>query len=111
MPSLDRQELSAPPLDRLKAHISDIGDSQGELLAALLDNARDYILAYTNRNELPPGLESAQVQLALIAYNRQGVEGEQSHSEGGASRTFDNLPAGILPQLDAYRLLRMVRRA
>ena len=59
------------------------GESDEELLSLLLEMAEDKILGYTNRTSLPNRLEVTKVRWALIAYNRMGMEGEASRSEGG----------------------------
>ena len=61
--------------------------AQDELLTDLLADANALMLAYLNRAELPAALENAQCQLAVLLYNRLGMEGESAHSEGGVSRT------------------------
>lgn len=93
------------PNERMKARAPDIAD---DLCAALLGDARDMILAYTGRAALPPGLAAAQVQLALVLYNRMGIEGETAHSEGGVSRSMEGLPADIKAQLVPWRLAKVV---
>ncbi len=100
------------PLERLKTLLGIPDTDRDALLTALLDQARDTILAYTNRDALVPGLENAVVQLALVTYNRQGMEGEQAHGEGAVSRAFfaEDIPPGIAAQMNAYRLARAVTR-
>ena len=88
-------------MERVKARAPDIPDA---LAAALLEDARDAILAYTERTELPAVLTGAQVQLAVVYYNRMGTEGETSHSEGGVSRGMESLPADIEAQIGPYRV-------
>ena len=98
------------PLDRLRARIPDLPPGQELMLMALLDDARDAILSYCNRTELPARMAHLQVSLALLYYNRQGIEGESAHSEGDVSRSIDSLPPDLLAQLNACRLLKVVTR-
>ena len=49
--------------------------------------------------------------LALIAYNRRGTEGEKSRSEGGESYSFDDAPKQIYDILNRYRLARVGGKA
>ena len=42
------------------------------------------------------------MQLAIIAYNKRGAEGESSRSEGGISQSFDGLPPELLARLKNY---------
>jgi len=95
-------------LERLRAQIPEASNGgQDQLLSAYLLEAGQYILACTNRSTLPPELEGARVRLALVLYNRQGMEGQRSHAEGGVSREIgaDDVPAFVRDQLMAWRLL------
>lgn len=77
-----------------------IADDKGEYL---LETAKDIILDQIGRDQLPERLVSAQVQLAVIIYNRDGAEGESSRSEGSVSRSFiDGLPDEIKSRLKNY---------
>ena len=79
-----------------------------ELLGELLTQAGQHILHYTGRREVPPGLHTAQVQLAVVLYNRLGTEGERSRREGGMTLQFLDLPDRITQQLRAYRVGRVL---
>lgn len=83
------------------------GESDEELLSLLLEDATDFVLSYTNRSKIVTGLEKAVRDLALIAYNRRGTEGESSRSEGGESYSFNDAPKQIYDVLNKYRLLRV----
>lgn len=87
------------------------GESDGELLSLLLEDARDFVLSYTNRTELPPALQKTVRDLAVIALNRMGTEGESSRSEGGESYSFEDAPKHIYGVLDRYRLVRIGGKA
>ena len=87
------------------------GESDTELLSLLLEDAKDYVLSYTNRTELPPVLQKAVRDLAVIALNRLGTEGESSRSEGGESYSFEDAPKQIYGILDRYRLVRIGGKA
>lgn len=75
-------------LETLKIRLGIYDEKQDGLLAVLLDSAEDTILDVIGRDELPARLISVQTELAVIAYNRQGAEGETARSEGGISRSF-----------------------
>lgn len=83
--------------------------ADGELLQELLAQAETLILNYTGQKTLPASLVPAQLQLAVIAYNRLGMEGESWRHEGGLSVRVEDLPCGVLCQLRPYRLLRWPR--
>ena len=93
-------------ISRLKLRIPDAQDDA--LLEELLDSAEGMILAYTGREELPERLEGAQVEIAAMLYNRMGMEGEASHSEGSVSRSADSLPEYLRRQMNPFRLAKAV---
>lgn len=67
-----------------------------------LSGATDAVLDMIGRDELPARLDSVVVELALIYYNKRGAEGESSRSEGGISRSFDDLPPDMQARLKNY---------
>ena len=82
------------------------GEKNEDLLSVLLDEAEAFVLSYTNRTQLRTGLEKAVRDLAVIALNRMGTEGEKSRSECGESYTFEDAPKQIYDTLNRYRLAR-----
>ena len=80
------------------------GESAEKLLSLLLSDAEEFVLAYTNRTQLIQPLKKPVRDLALIAYNRMGTEGETGRSEGGESYSFESAPKQIYDVLDRYRL-------
>lgn len=83
------------------------GESDDILLSLLLEEATAFVLSYTGRTKIVTGLEKAIRDLAVIALNRMGTEGEASRSGGGESYSFDNAPKHIYDTLDRYRLARI----
>lgn len=83
------------------------GESNTALLSFLLEDAKDFVLSYTNRTELHSTLQKTVRDLAVIALNRMGTEGEAGRSEGGESYSFENAPKHIYDVLDRYRLVRI----
>ena len=83
-------------------------DSEDELLTLMLEDAVQDVLTWTNRIELPAALESVIRQVVVIRYNKQGAEGQSSHSEGGISRSFEDLPKGLQQSILQKRLVRLV---
>lgn len=90
------------PLERFKLLAGITDDTQDGLITALLSDAEDSVRDYIGREEVPARLISVQVQLAVIAYNKRGAEGESSRSEGGISQSFDGLPPELLARLKNY---------
>ena len=87
------------------------GESDEALLFLLLEEAREFVLAYTNRSKTVPALEKTVRDLAVIALNRIGTEGESGRSEAGESYSFDSAPVGIYSVLNRYRLARVGGKA
>lgn len=77
-----------------------------DLLTVLLEDAEEQVLSYTGRTVLPAALNKAVRDLAVIAYNRLGTEGEASRSESGESYSFEDAPESIYKVLNGYRLAR-----
>ena len=87
------------------------GESSTDLIELLLEDAEEFVLAYTNRTYMIPALEKPKRDLALISYNRMGTEGETGRSEAGESYSFDSAPKHIYDILKRYRLVRCGGRA
>lgn len=83
------------------------GETDEELLKLLLSEAEEFVLAYTNRTRIVTGLEKSVRDLAVIALNRMGTEGEAGRSEGGESYSFDSAPSQIYDVLNRYRIARV----
>lgn len=81
------------------------GESDEALLSLLLADAEEFVLSYTNRTQIVSGLQKSVRDLAVIALNRMGTEGETGRSEGGESYSFDAAPKQIYDVLDRYRLV------
>lgn len=82
-------------------------DADAGLLNQLVIDAAEFACGYTNRKELPDGLLRTVGDLAIIAYNRRGTEGESARSEGGENYTFETAPAQVYDVLKNYRLARV----
>lgn len=91
-------------LEKLKVQT---GESDETLLSLLLENSTEYVLAYTGRSHMIPALNQPVRELAVIALNRMGTEGESGRSGAGESYTFDNAPKRIFDVLNRYRLARI----
>lgn len=87
------------------------GESDEELLFLLLEEAEAFVLSYTNRTRLVSGLDKAVRDLAVIALNRRGTEGENSRSGAGETYSFDNAPKQVYDLMNRYRLARIGGKA
>lgn len=82
------------------------GESDEALLSLLLEEAESFVLSYTNRTHLVSGLDKAVRDLAVVALNRIGTEGETGRSEAGESYSFADAPKQIYDTMNRYRLAR-----
>ena len=73
-------------IQAMRLRLPDAKDASDEMLLAHLTDAKALLLAMTWRQTLPEALESAQVRLASILFNRMGMEGESEHVEGDVRR-------------------------
>lgn len=87
------------------------GKSDDALLFLLLEEAEAFVLSYTNRTRLISGLDKAVRDLAVIALNRRGTEGENSRSGAGETYNFDNAPKQVYDLMNRYRLVRIGGKA
>ena len=83
------------------------GERDEELVEVVLEDATDWGLAYTGRKKMIPELKKTVRDLAVIAINRMGTEGESSRTGAGESYNFDNAPKQIYDVLNRYRLVRV----
>ena len=90
----------------LRRHLPDASETDAELLA-ILDDAASLICALTWRLCVPEPLRNAQVRLAVVMYNRRGMEGESEHTEGDVRRGVSGLPAELRTEIYAYRMARV----
>lgn len=93
-------------LARVKAMLGPAAEKYADLLPVLVESAAELIRAYCNRDDIPSVLTGAQAELAVIAFNRIGTEGEQSRSTGNVSMTFipgGDIPASIKARLNRFR--------
>ena len=83
------------------------GESDEDLLSLLVEEAEAFVLSYTGRTHIVTGLEKTVRDLAVIALNRMGTEGESSRNGSGESYSFEAAPKQIYDVLDRYRLVRI----
>lgn len=94
-------------VERIKQVLGIRDEDQDGSLALLLADAASDVLTWTNRRVVPAGLEPAVRQLAVLRYNKQGIEGQTAHSEGGVSRSFADLPADLQLTIGSFRRVRV----
>lgn len=76
-------------LEKLKLLLSN-PNVDDVILEFYLDNASDIICDIRNSNEIETKYLGVQIKMAIEMFNKQGAEGQTSHSENGISRTYEN---------------------
>lgn len=94
-------------LERLKLRITD--NVSDVLLEDILESAKNVILSrrypFLPEHEYPEDVEyrykDLQIRIAVEMYNKQGVEGQTSHSELGVNRTYEsaNISESLLKEI------------
>lgn len=103
---MEKDEAKKIASERLKSELG----IDSEEATWLIEDAMVLVLDYTCREEIVSNLWFYVRQIATIAYNRQGTEGETSRSEGGVSQTFnEDIPLNIQRSLNRYRLGKVVK--
>lgn len=83
------------------------GEEDIDLLDILLKDAQERVLGYTGRTKMIDSLRKPARDLAVIAYNLRGTEGEESRSAAGENSKFNDLPKSVVSVLNRYRLARI----
>ena len=97
-------------LNQLKILLGKQGDnSEDDLLLMLLTLSGQKILErvypYNDSiKEVPSRYATKQVEIAVYLYNKQGAEGQISHSENGISRAYESadVPESLMKGLTPY---------
>ena len=96
-------ELVSPLTTRLQ-----ISDS--ELAIDLIKEAIAQVLDYTGQKKLVGNMDIYVKKLAVINYNRLGVEGETQRTEGGVTNYLEiGIPKDIRLGLNRYRIAKVTR--
>lgn len=92
-------------LERLKLRVG-AKDDEDALLLDLLETAKNIIMEIRYPfSDFPDELENRykglQIDIAIDLYNKQGAEGETSHSENGVSRTYgaENVSSDLIARI------------
>ena len=80
-----------------------------DALKAVLNEARDIILAYTQRTDAEwlPVFDGVQLNIAKALVARWGADGLDSIREGSVTAVFASVKDGLLTVLAPYRTVRV----
>ena len=87
------------------------GETDDELIRILLEDAESFVLGYTNRTVMIEPLYRPAREMAVIALNRMGTEGESKRSGAGESYEFEDIPKKVSNVLNLYRHARIGGKA
>ncbi|MDO4945683.1 MAG: DNA-packaging protein [Ruminococcus sp.] len=82
-------------MERIVMLRNQVPDEDEEKLSELLETAKSIIFARrfpfgSTLTDVEPMYRNLQVRIAVDLYNKQGAEGETSHSENGVNRTYQS---------------------
>ncbi|WP_339961205.1 phage head-tail connector protein [Lactobacillus johnsonii] len=101
-------------MDQLSEMISSLSTrlaiDNNELVTDLIKEAVAQVLDYTGQKQLVGNMDIYVKKLAIINYNRLGLEGETQRSEGGVTNYLETgIPKDIRLGLNRYRIARVTR--
>lgn len=80
------------------------------LLTELVKESIAQVLDYTGQKQLVGNMDIYVKKLAIINYNRLGLEGETQRAEGGVTNYLETgIPKDIRLGLNRYRIARVTR--
>lgn len=96
-------------LDKLKIYLKINNNDEDNLLSLLLETAGNKLLERlypydSSKTVVPVRYQTKQIEIALFLYNKQGAEGQTSHSENGINRTYENadIPESLLQGITPF---------
>ena len=96
-------------LERIKLLLNISDESKDALLIELIDNAREFILNYTNNETALESLTGTLAQMVVYDYSRMGTEGLASENYSGVSFGYtDGYSENIMKQLKRFRKVRVI---
>jgi hypothetical protein len=96
------------PLESMRLHVGATDPAQDAILNMYMDDAQEFILAFTRRRTVPQALRHLWIRVAVVLYNRRGMEGSQKYNVGDTAYMADVMPQDIIRQLNSYRAARVI---
>lgn len=83
-------------------------NTNNALLTELVKESIAQVLDYTGQKKLVDSMDIYVKKLAVINYNRLGIEGETQRSEGGITNYLETgIPKDIRQGLNRYRIAKV----
>lgn len=87
-----------------------LNNSDEALMIDLIEEAVALVLDYTGQKKLVGNLAIYVKRLAIVNYNRLGLEGETQRSEGGVTNYLETgIPKDIRQGLNQYRIAKVTK--
>ncbi|WGN90535.1 phage head-tail connector protein [Ligilactobacillus faecis] len=87
-----------------------LNNSDEALMIDLIEEAVALVLDYTGQKKLVGNLTVYVKRLAIVNYNRLGLEGETQRSEGGVTNYLETgIPKDIRQGLNQYRIAKVTK--
>lgn len=87
-----------------------LNNSDEALMIDLIEEAVALVLDYTGQKKLVGNLTIYVKRLAIVNYNRLGLEGETQRSEGGVTNYLETgIPKDIRQGLNQYRIAKVTK--
>ena len=101
--------MAQTKMPRLQARLGAAATGQDALLVELLEGAEQGVKNITHRKTLPPEADTLIVKIAVVDFNKTGVEGQQSKSFSGVSDSWiDGYPADIRAEINGLKIARFL---
>lgn len=85
-------------------------NTNNALLTELVKESIAQVLDYTGQKKLVGSMDIYVKKLAVINYNRLGIEGETQRSEGGVTNYLETgIPKDIRQGLNRYRIAKVTK--
>lgn len=83
-------------------------NTNNALLSELVKESIAQVLDYTGQKKLVGSMDIYVKKLAVINYNRLGIEGETQRSEGGVTNYLETgIPKDVRQGLNRYRIAKV----
>lgn len=101
-----------PNVDQLTEIVSALStrleNTNNALLTELVKESIAQVLDYTGQKKLVGSMDIYVKKLAVINYNRLGIEGETQRSEGGITNYLETgIPKDVRQGLNRYRIAKV----
>ncbi|MBP3370847.1 MAG: phage head-tail connector protein [Clostridia bacterium] len=92
----------------VKKRIGELGDAQDDVIGSYLLSAKNVVLSRLypfdlEKEDIPTRYDTKVIEIAVYLFDKEGAEGQLSHSENGVNRSYasadvpEDMLRGITP--------------